>query len=62
MPTCSIPQVTDLLAAVQRLGATEGQEHENDDAPDETKTLGTMKKAPLQREDLKLVCFEYVWR
>jgi len=55
-------QVTDLLATVQRLGATEGQEHENEDTSDDTKTIGTMKKAPLQREDLKLVCFEYVWR
>ena len=56
------PQVTDLLAAVQRLGETEGQEHENDDTSNDTKTIGTTKKAPLQREDLKLVCFEYVWR
>ena len=56
------PQVTDLLAAVQRLGETEGPEHENGDAPDGIKTIGSTKKAPLQREDLKLVCFEYVWR
>ncbi len=44
------PQVTPLLQAVQQLGASEGD------------ATGNAKKALLKREDLKLICFDYVWR
>ncbi len=54
------PQVTDLLEAVQHLGATERNTHEP--TSDALKTVGNEKKVPLKREDLKLVCFEYVCR
>ena len=45
-------QIGDLLAAVQNIG--------QEQAPPASAESGS--KAPVKREHLKLVCFEYVWR
>lgn len=45
-------QLSDLLAAVQRIGQEQAQ----------PAAIESASKLPVNREDLRLVCFDYVWR
>src|SRR6266516_2961044 len=47
--------VRDLLSTVQGIGANDVEETKNNGRS------GEGRKRPLRREDLKLVCFDYVW-
>ena len=44
-------QVNELLATVQGIGQEQAQ----------PVGMGSENKAPVRREDLKLICFDYVW-
>ena len=48
-------QINELLAAVRSI--SQGME-----APAPTGNAGSENKDPVQREDLKLICFDYLWR
>ena len=45
-------QVDELLAVVQSTGQ----------ASEEPESVESESKAPVRREDLKLICFDYVWQ
>jgi hypothetical protein len=48
-------QIDELLTVVKSIGTAEV-------APDESKAGSSESKSPVRREDLKLVCFDYVWQ
>ena len=48
-------QVDELLAAVESIGTAI-------EPPDDSNTPNLESKSPVKREDLKLVCFDYVWQ
>jgi hypothetical protein len=51
-------EVKELLAAVQSIGGDGSEESRKSGRNGEN---GEGRKSPLKREDLKLVCFDYVW-
>src|SRR6266516_6521568 len=48
-------QIDDLLAAVKSIGT-------DFEPPDNGNTVISESKSPVKREDLKLICFDYVWQ
>jgi hypothetical protein len=48
-------QISELLEAVQSISSTT----EN---PDDSNTSNPESKSPVKREDLKLICFDYIWQ
>ncbi len=48
-------QIDDLLTAVKSISTTF-------EPPDDGNTANPESKSPVKREDLKLVCFDYVWQ
>ena len=48
-------QISELLAAVQSIGSTV-------EAPDDSDSSNSESKSPVKREDLKLICFDYIWQ
>src|SRR5579883_1023204 len=47
-------QIGDLLAAVQNIGSSM-------ETPDDRNAASIESKSPVKREDLKLMCFDYIW-
>jgi len=48
-------QIDELLTVVKSIGTGAV-------APDESKAGSSESKSPVRREDLKLICFDYVWQ
>ena len=48
-------QISELLAAVQNISSTT-------EAPEDSNTSNPESKSPVKREDLKLICFDYIWQ
>jgi hypothetical protein len=52
--------MNELLAAVNAIGDTPASDTENGNSTAEQPS-SKERKALLKRDDLKLICFEYVW-
>ena len=48
-------QIGELLAAVQGISSTT-------ETPEDSNTSNPESKSPVKREDLKLICFDYIWQ